>query len=685
MLNKASGWTRGFSRSHWRQNRLSLLLMLFVLWLLLLNPLPANAHALLIRSVPEANAELREPPASIELWFSEPLETSFSGARLVNALGQEVTAGPVSFDPADPTHISLPLGQLGPGVYTVAWQTLSQVDGHEWYGSFPLTILNPDGSRPGGTVATAAEPGQDRLPRPGEVVSRWLVLLGSILLFGAPLFQVLVAGQTLKEGTELVEKSSRDWVLRAIWLGGLAVMVGSGLQILLQAARLGGLGQLPELALSTRTGALVLIRLALALTSLLVGLSLPQPRPLSGREGPFFYLAAACTGLAVLALFNAAIQGERFLVPATLILAAVGITIAAWAPGRDQAKIERRSGYALLLIAGLLLFSLSVGSHAGAAPGSGWAILGDYIHLLAAAVWLGGLLLLPLLAWQLRQAGGVADRSHLPELARRFSRLAALSVFVLAVTGLFSSLVELPEFGALWNSAYGQVLLIKLGLVALTLLIAFFNHRLVRRRPELLEQADGLRFFNRQLFLETGFSLILLASVAVLVQTQPPPRPASQTSPQPAQIFNQVTNAGDLYLHTQVLPNQVGNNRFIVHAYHLDNSPIGEVQLVRLILDHPQLGRSQVDLASDGNDIFSVEGAYLSQAGPWDVSVYVRRRGMDDVLSDFKLEVPPPASQTSNTSAWQNPAPAVPAGWLVAGALLALGVVLFVGKLKMLA
>ena len=60
----------------------------------------------------------------------------------------------------------------------------------------------------------------------------------------------------------------------------------------------------------------------------------------------------------------------------------------------------------------------------GLAPGSGWAVLGDYIHLLAAAVWLGGLLLLPLLAWQLRQAGAADSRLHLPALARRLSAAA---------------------------------------------------------------------------------------------------------------------------------------------------------------------------------------------------------------------------------------------------------------------
>jgi methionine-rich copper-binding protein CopC len=176
-------------RGQWRW----LLLALILLWLLVIGPAVARAHAILLRSIPEANAELAQPPATIEMWFSEPLEAGFSKARLLDSQGQEIPTGAVSLDPANPTHMTLPLGQLGPGIYTVAWQTLSQADGHEWYGSFPLTILNPDGSRPTSTSVSADGGERGELPSPGEVIARWLVLLGGILLFGVPLFQIVVA------------------------------------------------------------------------------------------------------------------------------------------------------------------------------------------------------------------------------------------------------------------------------------------------------------------------------------------------------------------------------------------------------------------------------------------------------------------------------------------------------------
>jgi putative copper export protein len=59
-------------------------------------------------------------------------------------------------------------------------------------------------------------------------------------------------------------------------------------------------------------------------------------------------------------------------------------------------------GFSLALIGALILATFSVGSHAAAVSGRGWAILGDWLHLVAAAVWLGGLVLLALLLWQWR-------------------------------------------------------------------------------------------------------------------------------------------------------------------------------------------------------------------------------------------------------------------------------------------
>lgn len=648
-----------------------LALALFVVW-----AVQAGGHAILVRSIPEADAELPQPPPQIDMWFSEPLEAGFNQIRLLTSTGQEAPVGAINLDPADPTHLTVTPEPLEPGIYTVAWQNLSQTDGHEWTGSFPFTVLNPDGSRPTGSAMAANDTGRSDLPTPAETFTRWLALLGGILFFGGPLFQLLVAPKDQAENNGL-QARSRNLVLRAIWAAVLAVVLSSWLQIIIQAFRLGGMERLPGLLFETRTGVLVLARQALALTGLFVVLGLPQPPPLRGREWPTFILTATAGGVIIALLLFVTIPAERALVVTTVALAGLGMLLATLTSRQNASAAERRTWQGLLLVAGVLLFSFSIGSHAGAVLGSVWAVLGDFVHLLAAGAWVGGMVLLPLLGWRVYRGDASADRAQWLLLIRRFSFLAGLAVFGLVVTGLFSSLVQVPSLASLVETPYGRVLLVKLGLVGLTLLAAFSNNRLVHRRSEALQQA-GLRRFNRQVALEAIFSLGLMVSVAVLVQTTAPRSlTLSETAFQPALPFNQALKVDDLNVHLQITPNQVGRNDFWVHLYHDDNSPIGDVQLVRLFFNYQDapLGRASADLQTSNQNIFTAAGAYLNQSGAWDISVYVRRRGLDDILADFSLDVPALARAESGMDPWQNPIPAMPAGLVIAGGLVALGVV----------
>jgi copper transport protein len=639
----------------------------------------ALAHSLLVRSSPEANAELTQAPTAIEMWFSEPLETQFSNARLIDSSGQTVAVGAATIDPFDSTHMTLPVAQLQPGIYTVAYQTLSAADGHEWYGSFPFTLLNSDGSRPAGAATSASGATRGELPPPIEVAARWLALMGSMVLLGAPLFQRLLipaASPANADGSRLLTATCRDIVLRLVWLSALAITLGNLLHVASQAERLGGLGQIGNLVLATRTGNLVLMRQFLVLAGLLATLILDQPPPLRGRERPVFFLTAALGATLVLALVMAGIRGERVLTLGTFVVAALGIAAAAWSP-KHTPQVEIRIWNAGLLMSGAVLLTFSLGSHAAAGAGSLWAVMSDYVHLAAASVWMGGLCILPWLVWQVRRSSHTGEvTTDLVSVVLRFSFLASFAVFVLVVTGLFNSLVEIPSLDSLISTTYGRVLLVKLFLMALALQLAFLNNRLVHSRSHRLSQTAGLRQFHRQIVQETVLSLGLMLSVAVLVQTQTP-RPTAGGF-QSALPFNAINQADDLLIHVQVTPNQVGDNRFFAHLYHEDGSPVGDVQLVRFLFNYrdAQLGQAQADLRSEGQDTFGLEGAYLNQAGGWDLSVYVRRRGLDDILSDFTLEVRPTSEETvRSTTAWQNPASSLPGLALLGGLAAAVGLI----------
>jgi hypothetical protein len=168
--------------------------------------------------------------------------------------------------------------------------------------------------------------------------------------------------------------------------------------------------------------------------------------------------------------------------------------------------------------------------------------------------------------------------------------------------------------------------------------------------------------------------LVLMLIVAMLVQTPIPTRPTAETT-ETAGFYEEILRADDLSIHLQISPNRVGNNRYVTHLYHSDGSPIGDVQLVRLFFVHreAELGQASLDLAAQGGDLFAGEGAYQNRAGLWDLSVYVRRRGLDDALAEITVDMPAPAGGApADRSPWQNPITTLPAGIVIGGVLVSL-------------
>ena len=659
---------------------------------LLLSPQITQAHALLVRADPQPNAELAQPPAAIQFWFSEPLEATFTGARILTAGGTEIPTAAPRIDPADSTHLTLPLESIEPGIYTVVWQTLSSVDGHEWVGSFPLTILNPDGTRPAGSAVEVTVHHQDGLPPLADSLLRWLSLLSAALLVGPLSIRWLLAGAAARENDEfslIVGRLSQSIALA----GAIGLSAGGWLQLLVQALRLGEIGEFPELLLATRPGNLLLMRQALlaavilliirnrlaAVISPLSSGGASSPSTLSGRmrrAAPHVFWLYL--GLCVLGLGGTLFYHLNLWILAVAIVVATSI-LSDLLVRREQtwARVFPKQARATLLTTAAL-FTFATSSHAAAARGSGWAVAADFAHLVAAAVWAGGLIFLALLLLQLHRLQTVPSPSGLIRLLRRFSLSAQVAVFVLALTGLFSSFVQLPGIDSLFSTTYGQVLLIKLVTVAAILALAFLNNRAVQQAEDTVTRQPKLRHFSRRVAVEAGMAVILFISVAVLVQTPTPKLPLPTTPVAPSLPFNKMAYDSDLAIHLQVTPNQVGHNRYWVHLSHPDSSDIGEVQLVRLFFNHEsgQMGQARLDLADLGEDAFGAEGAFLNRDGEWNLSVYVRRRGMNDVLAEISVQVPSPENvQLITRSPWRNPIPRLPAQMLVGALLIALSLV----------
>src|SRR5205807_8567847 len=118
---------------------------------------------------------------------------------------------------------------------------------------------------------------------------------------------------------------------------------------------------------------------------------------------------------------------------------------------------DRRAFLWPALLIGLGFASgLSLSGHSAVDAGSSWrSTLADWLHLSAAALWVGGLIQLAFVVWP--QAAELRRVAFL-----RFSRLASALIAVLLGAGLYLSIVRLPQVSDLWTAGYGRVLLVKL-------------------------------------------------------------------------------------------------------------------------------------------------------------------------------------------------------------------------------
>jgi copper transport protein len=174
------------------------------------------------------------------------------------------------------------------------------------------------------------------------------------------------------------------------------------------------------------------------------------------------------------------------------------------------------------LVMGFVLCSgLSLSGHSGVEVGSSWrSELADWLHLSAACVWVGGLVQLAFVVWPTA-----------PELRRqaflRFSQLAGVLVGVMVLAGAYLAYLRLPEASDLWRAHYGQVLLLKSGLVLVALSWGALHHFVVRPA---LQRGRGTTSgpVRRSLRGESAIAIAVLLVAAVLVDSNPPPKPVKQ-------------------------------------------------------------------------------------------------------------------------------------------------------------
>jgi putative copper export protein len=176
----------------------------------------------------------------------------------------------------------------------------------------------------------------------------------------------------------------------------------------------------------------------------------------------------------------------------------------------------------------LALGAMAASGHASSASPRLPSILDDWLHLLSAGVWVGGIaLLVAVWAPMLRRAELPARLAVAREVLPRFGRVALPAFALAASTGLVSLLTQLGHVEALWQTAYGRVLMVKIALVGVAAALSLTHA--VRLRPRLLAanphpDEGAERTHWRLLRAEPLIGGAVVAAVGVLVAFPLPPR-----------------------------------------------------------------------------------------------------------------------------------------------------------------
>ena len=375
----------------------------------------------------------------------------------------------------------------------------------------------------------------------------------------------------------------------------------------------------------------------------------------------------AAAGVPLLELFGAA-AGRSLLAQA----AAVAVCgLAAF----DAAR--RPEGPRLIVLAAAAAGALFVHALAGHADTQSSVrllnVADQWLHMLAAGVWVGGLV------WLLLGLRSLPGRERAAAVGR-FSQLAFAAVAVLAVTGVLRAVPEVGSLGALVSTSFGVVLLIKTGLFVALMGVAWRNrYRLVPRAARSAPAAPGrlspvmagaaadppgggeadppgageadagvraIGLLRRSVRSEVALAAIVLVAAAVLSGLPPASfvKAAGQKTVSPSVTVTGSDFATTARVRLTASPGTVGPNVFQVQLRHYDSGrpfPARSVRLEFSLPSNPNVA-SSLSLTRTAPGTWTGHGTNLSIDGQWSIDVVVQQATTaTDVPLRLRTRLPP--------------------------------------------
>ncbi|WP_172657630.1 copper resistance CopC/CopD family protein [Demequina maris] len=402
----------------------------------------AWAHTDLDHSDPADGTTVEQAVAEVVLTFTLPVTPLGEAVEITGPDGPIEAAIEQTDDGI--VIVATPAQPLTDGGYTVAW-TVTAEDGHPLDGEFGFDV---EGAAPEPTATATAS------ATPSPSASEATPTAAQPSPSPSP-------SATMAMDPEAAGGDGNDLAARIVARGGAAIalwsllVAGGALAFAGFAMRGRDADDVPRLIAGVRwCGALLLGGLALRLvgrSALIAGGSFAD-----GLQADALQDAVAGTFAWVLGLQAAG---------GLLMLLGVRRTVAgSW-----------------LAVAGVLIAGAGhvLGGHSNTAEPRWLVLTADIAHLVAAAVWVGGVVAL---AAVLRRRAREDRALDAGAMASRFGVVAAASFVVVGIAGVVLAWEILEELSDLWTSTWGIVLLIKVGLVAVVAAFGAYTHfRIVPR------------------------------------------------------------------------------------------------------------------------------------------------------------------------------------------------------------
>lgn len=275
-------------------------------------------------------------------------------------------------------------------------------------------------------------------------------------------------------------------------------------------------------------------------------------------------------------------------------------------------------------------------SHAAAESPAALNEFAQSLHIAAVGVWIGGLV-----ALLVSVVGPASDgKAH---AARRLSTLAGAGLVAVAATGVLRAVIEIQTWGNLVGTAFGVLVLLKIGLLLILAALGAVN-----RYGNLPRLPQAMRRLRRLVSTEALVALGALTVAAALVNVAPPAEYAAQAAA--ARPSNLVVTGSDyattVKVRLTVTPGEAGFNTFDLRVTAYDTG--AAVAASRVILQftqpfRPALGTSTLVLTRQRDGTFAARGGNLSLPGIWQVATIIENgEGSTEVHLQLATVTTPP-------------------------------------------